>query len=673
MKSTYKVTAVLLTSIALLSSCKSKSAGVDNPTDHVLKVISSDISWSRTNGDAWRAGDEIGIYAFDTGEKLSDASLYDGKANVKFVTKEGNGVFVHSNAAIPLPRQKNIDVIAYYPFRNDITGYRYAFDNTDQSNHSKIDVLYARAEGFNFDHYEATITFSHVLTKLDFIIDTNGHDLGTPTVTCDDITVDGTLLIADGSVTTGTKNASPSIVISNKNDASMMHGSMVLPPQTYQDKKVTLTIGDKKIESVIPTFTTKSGYRYELMINYIHGGSGKAQMQVTAVNISNWNKGNEVPPVDTKEPEVTVEVTEVSVSPATTTLKIGQEVTLACNVMPDNATDKTVIWHSSNEHVATVVDATVKALTAGEATITAISRNGTRGTCTVTVTADNDVTSIDESQPYIRISLGTDGSKDIYFYVDAVAADRESVWIDLNGDGKKGEDENIPELGVTMPHKYTALSQDVTFYGNITKLDFIRADISAYYGGTNAALKYLNLANTGTAAVITQGHPNLEYLNINGNQLYTGMALDVSTLTKLRVLDIGNCQTGDIDFSRNTELRYLNVEGNKLTKLDISAHPYLTHLICSANNIKTLDISKATGLLHLEAARNKLSTEQINMLLSALSDRGGKSAGGLWIANNPGTRASDLHIAASKNWTIDARNSKADNKVRRPIMDGEDW
>lgn len=285
-----------------------------------------------------------------------------------------------------------------------------------------------------------------------------------------------------------------------------------------------------------------------------------------------------------------------------------------------------------------------------------------------------DVTIIDETQPYIQVSLGSYGSKDIYFYIDAATADHNGVWVDLNGDGEKGAGESITKFGATTLNKITAISQDVVFYGNVNKLDFISANIFAYYGGTNSALKYLNLANAGTVAVITQGHPNLEFLNVSGNQLYTDIVeLHVATLTKLKVLDMGNCMAGDMDFSKNTELKYLNVEGNKMTQLDISALPNLTQLICSSNSIKTLDISKATGLFHLEAVQNSLSAEQVNKLINALPNRAGKSAGGLWIANNPGTGAGDFHLAKGKNWTIDARNSKADNKVRRPIMEGEDW
>lgn len=393
MKSTYKAAALLLTSVALLSSCRGKSSEVINPSNQVLKVISSDISWLRTNGNVWSAGDEIGIYAFGSGEEFSDASLYDGKANVKFVTQGGNGAFTHSETPINLTNRKSVDIVAYYPYSSEIKEYKYAFDNSDQSDHAKIDLLYAQAKGLNAEHHEATMSFNHMLTRIDFIINPNGHDLSTPEVTCNDVIVDGTMLITDGSITTGTKTANLSITATKKGEAQMI-GSMILPPQTYEGKKIVLTVGDKKIESALPTFTTKSGYRYEVTLNYVQEGDNKTEMRVAVSNISDWNEGEKIPAIDVKEPKITVEVKEVTVTPATASLKIGEEIKLAYSVLPENATDKTVVWESSDEKIATVVNATVKALTAGKATITATSKNGKKGTCTVTVETVNPDKSI---------------------------------------------------------------------------------------------------------------------------------------------------------------------------------------------------------------------------------------------------------------------------------------
>lgn len=81
----------------------------------------------------------------------------------------------------------------------------------------------------------------------------------------------------------------------------------------------------------------------------------------------------------------TVAVTSVAVSSKTLNLEVGQTGTLTATVTPDNATDKTVTWTSSNDKVATVVDGTVAAVGEGTATITATAANGKKDTCKVTV------------------------------------------------------------------------------------------------------------------------------------------------------------------------------------------------------------------------------------------------------------------------------------------------
>ena len=80
-----------------------------------------------------------------------------------------------------------------------------------------------------------------------------------------------------------------------------------------------------------------------------------------------------------------IPVAEVSLDLPTAQLEIGQSVTLTATVKPDNATDKTVTWASSNTAVATVDGGKVKAVGEGTANITATA-GGKTAACVVTVT-----------------------------------------------------------------------------------------------------------------------------------------------------------------------------------------------------------------------------------------------------------------------------------------------
>lgn len=84
-------------------------------------------------------------------------------------------------------------------------------------------------------------------------------------------------------------------------------------------------------------------------------------------------------------PEKTVKaVTEVTLDKTSLTLKAGQSATLTASVKPDDATDKSVTWSTSDPSVATVSEGTVTALKVGTATITAKAGDKTAA-CSVTV------------------------------------------------------------------------------------------------------------------------------------------------------------------------------------------------------------------------------------------------------------------------------------------------
>ena len=91
---------------------------------------------------------------------------------------------------------------------------------------------------------------------------------------------------------------------------------------------------------------------------------------------------------------VTLDKTELS-------LLVGEKATLVATVMPENATDKSVIWSSSDESVATVSsDGVVIGINAGSAVITATTVDGgKKAACAVTVKAENSHEWVDLGLP----------------------------------------------------------------------------------------------------------------------------------------------------------------------------------------------------------------------------------------------------------------------------------
>ena len=99
---------------------------------------------------------------------------------------------------------------------------------------------------------------------------------------------------------------------------------------------------------------------------------------------------------------------------ATAEVEEGKTITLTATVQPDNATDKTVTWSSSNDAIATVANGAVTGVTPGEVVITAKAGDKT-ATCTVTVNSAipaYEAVDLGLSVKWANKNLGTDFPED---------------------------------------------------------------------------------------------------------------------------------------------------------------------------------------------------------------------------------------------------------------------
>ena len=131
------------------------------------------------------------------------------------------------------------------------------------------------------------------------------------------------------------------------------------------------------------TTTSMSGYQYRCEVSN-SAGSVTSNAVTLTVNAA------------------TVSVTGVTLEPKELSLYTGQSETLAATVQPEDATNQSVTWKSSDDTIATV-DSTgkVTAVGAGNATITVTTEDGEKtATCTVTVRPD-----IPPANPNYRITV----------------------------------------------------------------------------------------------------------------------------------------------------------------------------------------------------------------------------------------------------------------------------
>ena len=102
-----------------------------------------------------------------------------------------------------------------------------------------------------------------------------------------------------------------------------------------------------------------------------------------------------------------INVTGVTLDAETADMKVGEQKTLVATVAPDNATNKSVTWSSSDETIATVTaEGQVTALKAGVDTITVKTADGEKtASCVITIT-NVDVESVELNRSHIYIYPG---------------------------------------------------------------------------------------------------------------------------------------------------------------------------------------------------------------------------------------------------------------------------
>lgn len=107
--------------------------------------------------------------------------------------------------------------------------------------------------------------------------------------------------------------------------------------------------------------------------------------------------------IEKMEEEKRTKVQSITLDHDAVTLTRGETVTLQCTFVPEEAKNKTLVWSSTNETVATVADGTITAVKAGKATIYATTTDGTNLTAGCEITVINPMLTLkadDQSRTY---------------------------------------------------------------------------------------------------------------------------------------------------------------------------------------------------------------------------------------------------------------------------------
>ena len=185
------------------------------------------------------------------------------------------------------------------------------------------------------------------------------------------------------------ENISKIVVTYNTNKSS---GSGTLTIQIGNNKKVT------KNWAYSSGIGTSANYKLEYSYDTPQSGNVKITANTTKNSIY------VVSVAITYNPTF---ITDISLNKNATTLRAGTTETLTATVTPENATDA-VVWSSSDEDVATVVDGVVTAVAEGTATITAASASDAaiKAECVVTVLAPVAVTDVTLNKSATTLLVG---------------------------------------------------------------------------------------------------------------------------------------------------------------------------------------------------------------------------------------------------------------------------
>ena len=137
-------------------------------------------------------------------------------------------------------------------------------------------------------------------------------------------------------------------------------------PEDAKDKKVSWSSSDEEV----------------VMIS----SNGKAKAMAVGEAIITAEAGEKTDFITITVVPKVIPVTGISLNPASFTIKVGESQELQVDITPEDATDKSVTWESSNSAVASVENGTVLGVKPGSATITATTTDGgKKAECAVTI------------------------------------------------------------------------------------------------------------------------------------------------------------------------------------------------------------------------------------------------------------------------------------------------
>ncbi|MBP3941335.1 MAG: Ig-like domain-containing protein, partial [Christensenellaceae bacterium] len=236
--------------------------------------------------------------------------------------------------------------------------------------------------------------------------------------------------------------------------------------------------------------------------------------------------------------EETVAVTSITLNETKKTLTVGESFTLTATVLPENATDKTIEWLTSNEDVAVVENGKVTALKAGSAMIKAATPDGKiYAVCDITVEEKAAVKVTGVSLDVSEKTLTEGESFTLTAAVSPTDAENKAVsWASSDPDAAKVENGKVTALkegtatitvttedgSFTASCKVIVAAKEVEPDGSIIAVGTTTGNVNIREKPTTTNSKKLGVGTKGSVVEITnlKAADGWYEINWNGGKAY---------------------------------------------------------------------------------------------------------------------------------------------------------
>lgn len=239
-----------------------------------------------------------------------------------------------------------------------------------------------------------------------------------------------------------------------------------------------------------------------------------------------------------------IPVTSVTLNRSTATLKATETVQLSGSVLPANASNKNLVWTTSNENIATVSESgLVTAIAVGEVTITATSQStpGISATCRVSV-VPTPVSAITFDKTSVKLKA-TESVKIIATIAPEDATNKNLNWTSSNNSAASVDADGVVTAIAVGEAVITAATTDGSGVKATCSVSVIATpaegvtietpDKTTFKAGESIKLNATVLPETTTDKTITWTSSNLAVATVdeNGNVTAVGVGTVIITAT----------------------------------------------------------------------------------------------------------------------------------------------